>query len=91
MEKFLKFLDRVVAACDRYNNWYQRSKWGDYNVPSCPLCNNKRENLILGAPRLQSYRYQNARITMLVACPRCNGRMTASCGYGSKKWTYFIN
>jgi len=91
MASLTNFLNKTIAACEKYQVWYQKSKWGDYNVPNCPLCNNKRENLILGEPRLQSYRYQNSRITLPVKCPRCNGRMTATCTYGSKKWTYFVN
>jgi len=86
-----KFLDRVISACEAYGRWFQKSKWGDFNVPSCPICGNKRSNLILGPRSLTSYRYQNSRVTMRVACPNCGARMLASTAYGSKKWTYFIN
>lgn len=86
-----KFLNRVIAACDRYHLWYQKSKWGDYNIPSCPLCGAGRSELVMGPPRLTAFRYQNARVTMPVVCGRCSGRMLASSAYGSKNWTYFIN
>lgn len=85
------FLDKVIAACEAYNQWFDKSRWGGTKIPNCPFCGANRRSLHMGAPRLVPYRYQNARVLIAVRCGRCDARMTASSSYGSSKWTYFVN
>ena len=86
-----RFLDKVIAACEAYNRWFDRSRWGGTKIPNCPFCGANRKFLSTGVRRLVSYRYQNARVLIAVQCTQCGSKMTASSSYGSNKWTYFIN
>lgn len=87
--RVLRIARRLIDWGERYQRWYQNSRWGDWNLPRCPFCLADRKYIKMGPHKMQNYRYQMARTTMLVRCTRCGGTMTATQQRGSKGWTYF--
>lgn len=81
-------LDRVIAACVRYQNWYARSRWGRVHFPACPLCRSKDKFRLVGNPALVNYRYQDSRVRQRVLCLNCGVSLALSRHYGSGQWSF---
>jgi len=89
LKRLVRAAKRVLDWCDRYYQWYQRSPWGDWNLPRCPFCNAHRRSLRWGSHRLVNSRYRSARVIMGVRCTECGATMTATRKPWSKGWSYY--
>lgn len=81
-------LDRLIAACDRYMDWYARSRWGRIHFPQCPMCRSRKHFRLIGTPALVNYRYQDSRVRQRVLCTNCGMSLSMSRHYGSGKWSF---
>lgn len=87
--RFIRAVKRLMDWAERYERWYQSSRFGDFNLPRCPFCRADRKMLRHGTHRLTNYRYQHSRVNMAVRCTNCGGTMNATQQLGSKAWTYY--
>lgn len=84
----LRFLDKVIAVCTAYQNWYARTRWSRLNYPKCPFCGKRDKFVLIGGPVLVNYRYQMSRVRQRCRCTNCGMGLTLSRYAGSMSWSF---